>query len=260
MGLDYTTTKHCILAAYMHDVGKIKVPSEILQKEGPLTDEEYEIMKMHTVYGYEIVMQYDKFKYLAPVVRGHHENLDGSGYPDGLTDKEITEEARLIKIADIFDALTQRRQYKEKLSLSQATEMILDDVKKGKTGSRYLYYLLFAVIEELETKTQRSINELEKAKYDLETLNDLDKIYKKIYDSGNNPRYINKLKQYKLSAGYDMSSNTALLSRTKSRIETLEKIIKENKAEISKLKKQQKEAFRLIKPKEWGTYLFGKRV
>ena len=115
LDLDYEITKHCILAAYLHDVGKIKIPSYVLQKNGPLNDEEYEIMKKHTIYGYEIVMRYSQFRYLAPVVRGHHENLDGSGYPDGLKDKQITEEAKLIKIADIWDALTQRRQYKESL-------------------------------------------------------------------------------------------------------------------------------------------------
>ena len=89
MDLDYETTKHCILAAYMHDVGKIKIPSSTLQKNGPLTDEEYEIMKMHTVYGYEICQRYEQFSYLAPIARYHHENLDGSGYPDGLKDEEI---------------------------------------------------------------------------------------------------------------------------------------------------------------------------
>lgn len=260
MKLDYDTSKKCILAAYMHDVGKIKIPSAILQKQGALTDEEFEIMKKHTIYGYEIVMQYEHFKYLAPIVRGHHENLDGSGYPDGLKDNEITEEAKLIKIADIFDALTQRRQYKENLTYSQATDIILGDVKKGKTGSKYLYYLLEAIIDEMQEKSQRSINELNKSKRDLETLNELDALYKKIYDSGNNPKYVNKLDNYKLSPGYDMSTNTALLSRTKSKLETLEKIVQENKEELEKLIKQQKEAQRLVKSKEWKTVLFGKKV
>ena len=260
LDLDYKTTKHCILAAYMHDVGKIKIPPEILQKEGKLTDEEFEIMKKHTIYGYEIVMQYDQFKYLAPIVRGHHENLDGSGYPDHLTDKQITEEAKLIKIADIWDALTRRRQYKEAFKLSESAEIMLGDVKKGKTGSKYLYFLLLMVIEELKEKNDGDIKELKTARENLETLKELDVIYKQIYDRGFKPKYANKLNRYQLSPGYDMTANTNLLSRTKTKIENLEKIIKDNKMELSKLKKSCREAKRLIKHREKVTYLFGKRV
>jgi HD-GYP domain-containing protein (c-di-GMP phosphodiesterase class II) len=117
LSLDYETTKNLILSAYLHDIGKIMIPPQVLQKPGKLTDAEFEIMKMHTVYGYDIVMRYDNFKFIAPVVRGHHENLNGTGYPDGLTDKQIPEEAKLIKIADIFDALTAKRQYKEGILL-----------------------------------------------------------------------------------------------------------------------------------------------
>ena len=260
LDLDYKTTKHCILAAYMHDIGKIKVPSEILQKPGKLTDEEFQIIKMHTVYGYEIVMRYDQFKYLAPVVRGHHENLDGSGYPDGLKDEQITEEAKLIKVADVWDALTKRRQYKEGFKSSKAAEIMLDDVKKGKMGSKYLYYLLCVVIDELIIKNNGDMKELKKAKEDLITLKDLDVLYKQIYDRGYKTKYANKLKRYELSPGYDMTTNTNLLTRTNAKIENLEKIIKENKSELSKLRKECKEARRRIKFKERRTYLFGKRV
>ncbi len=218
LDLDYKTTKHCILAAYLHDVGKIRVPTEILQKPGKLTDEEYEIMKKHTIYGYEIVNKYDQFRYLAPVVRGHHENLDGSGYPDGLKDNQITEEAKLIKIADVWDALTQRRQYKEGFPPSKAAEIMLGDVKKGKTGSKYLYYLLIVIIEELAEKIKGDIKELKKAKEDLISLKDLDSIYKHIYDRGLE-KYAHKLKKYELAPGYDMLANTALLARTTSKME-----------------------------------------
>ena len=109
-------------------------------------------------------------------------------------------------------------------------------------------------------KNKGDINELKKSREDLETLKELDVIYKQIYDRGYKPALANKLNRYKLAPGYDMSSNTALLTRTKSKIESLEKIIKDNKQEISKLKKYRNEAHRLIKPREWGAYLFGKRV
>ena len=199
LGLDYETTKKLILSAYMHDIGKILIPSEILQKTSKLTDEEYEVMKKHTVYGYDICMKYEQFKFLAPIARGHHENLDGSGYPDGLKGKEIPEEAKLIKIADIYDALTQRRQYKDGFKPSKAVEIILDGVRKGKTGSKYLYYLLLCVIDEVEDKKNGNIEELEKAEEDLQTLKELDDIYKRIYDQGYTKKNENLLSRYNLS-------------------------------------------------------------
>ena len=245
----------------MHDIGKIKVPSYILQKNSSRTDEEFETMKMHTVYGYEICMKYEQFSYLAPIARYHHENLDGSGYPDGLKDKQIPEEAKLIKIADIWDALTQRRQYKEAFKPSKAAEIMLNDVKKGKTGSKYLYFLLLCVTDEYMVKNKGNIKELREAKEHLVDLKDLDKIYKKIYDRGYSDSLAKKLKKYELPSGYDLSANTNLLTKTNQKIETLTKLIKETNEEISTLKKRSREAKRLIKfREEWNVKLFGKRV
>ncbi len=260
MDLDYETTKQCMLSAYLHDVGKIKIPSAILQKQERLTEEEYEIMKMHTIYGYEIVMGYDQFKYLAPIVRGHHENLDGSGYPDGLTDKEITEETKLIKIADIYDALTQKRQYKEGFAKSEAVEIILEDIRKGKTGAKYLYFLLISVIKELQETYNGDVTEYQKTKQDIETLKELDKIYKQIYDRGYTSSLSKKLDRYELAPGYDMTTNSNLLSRNISKLESLEKKLAEEKSEIEKLTWQSKEAYKLIKRREWNVKIFGKNA
>lgn len=259
IGFKYETTKKCMLAAYLHDVGKIKIPSYVLQKQGKLTDEEYEIMKMHTIYGYEIVMRYDRFKYLAPIVRGHHENLDGSGYPDGLKKNQISEETKLIKIADLFDALTQRRQYKEGFKASKAAEIILEGVKEGKTGSKYLYYLLLELIYEYKEKNKGNKRELYNLKQDIETLKDLDSIYKKIYDNGYNNTLARKLNKYNLSPGYDMTTNANLLSRSLQKKEILEGVVDDTENEIKLLKKRSREAKRLIKFGEHKTILFGKR-
>ena len=260
MELDYETTKNCMLAAFLHDVGKIRIPTEILQKPTRLTEEEYEIVKKHTTYGYDIVMGYEKYKYLAPIVRGHHENLDGSGYPDGLTEKEITEETKLIKIADVFDALTAKRQYKEGYPINKAVDIILSDVKKGKTGSKYLYYLLTKVIVEREEMYQGDVEKYNKTKQDIETLKDLDKIYKTIYDRGYSAALSKKLNRYELPSGYDMTTHSNLLSRNLNLYETLQNQIAVEKQEIEKLKKQIKEAKKLIKHREKNVYLFGKRV
>ncbi|MBR6253676.1 MAG: HD domain-containing protein [Clostridia bacterium] len=261
MGFDHALSKQCILGAYMHDVGKIKIPSNILQKNGKLTDEEFEIMKLHTVYGYEICMSYEQFKYLAPIARYHHENLDGSGYPDHLTDDEIPEEAKLIKIADIWDALTQRRQYKEGFKPSKAADILLGDIKKGKTGSKYLYYLLLCVIDEYEDKNKGNIKELKETQDHLVDLKDLDKIYKQIYDRGYSESLAKKLKKYELPAGYDLSTNTNLLAKTNKKIEKLIQVIKDTQDEIVTLKKQCKEAKSLITRKEeWNVSLFGRKI
>ena len=132
MRMSYEETKKCVLAAYLHDVGKIKIPPEILQKNGKLTNEEFAEMKKHTIYGYDVCMEYKNFRHLAKIVRAHHENLDGSGYPDGLKGDEIPREASLIKVADVYDALTQRRQYKDGYKQSEALGLMLNDVKAGK--------------------------------------------------------------------------------------------------------------------------------
>ena len=260
LDLNYNVTKQCMLGAYLHDIGKIKIPSSILQKQGKLTDEEYAIMKMHTIYGYDIVMNYDQFRYLAPIVRQHHENLDGSGYPDGLIDEQISEEAKLIKIADIWDALTARRQYKVGFPPSKAAEIMIGDIEKGKTGAKYLYFLMISVINEIQTRYEGNREEYMKLKQDIEVLQELDKIYKEIYDRGYTASLAKKLDRYEISPGYDMTTNSNLLSRNLAKIETLEKVLTEDKEEIATLNAQLKKVKSLIKKKEWNVKLFGERI
>lgn len=209
--MSYEEMKRCVLAAYLHDVGKIKVPPEILQKNGRLTDEEFMEMKKHTIYGYEICMEYPNFKHLAKIVRAHHENLDGSGYPDGLRAEEIPYEAKLLKVADVYDALTKRRQYKEGYKQSQALSMMLDDVKKGKTSAEMLEILLLVVIEDLEEKYETHVSNVMKYQNNLAILHELEDIYKQIYDRGLTRKLEKKLSKFELAPGYDMSTNANLL-------------------------------------------------
>lgn len=252
MDLDYDTTKKCILCAYLHDIGKVHIPKEILQKTEKLTPEEYEVMKQHTVYGYEMCMQYEQFKELAPIVRAHHENNDGSGYPDGLVESLIPEEAKLIKIADMFDALTQRRQYKEELKASEAVQYLIEDIQKGRTGAKYLYYLIRYLVDELDRKIEDMSITMATTKENLETLTDLEKIYKQIYDEGYSKRAKHKLSHYHLPAGYDMSANANLLVVNQQKMEHQSKEYEETKAERDSLKKQMKQVYRLIRHKEWS--------
>ncbi|MBO5141721.1 MAG: HD domain-containing protein [Clostridia bacterium] len=255
MDLSYEKTKKCILCAYLHDIGKVHIPAAILQKNGKLTDEEYEIMKSHTVYGYEMCLRYDEFKHLAPIIRAHHENYDGSGYPDGLRESLIPEEAKLIKVADVYDALTQKRQYKDGFKSSVAIQIMIEDVQKGKTGAKYIYYLCTYLVDELAKKIKELEDSIDIVKGNLETLKDLESIYKQIYDQGYSNRLARKLSKYDLAPGYDMSANANLLVVNKQKLERLNNTLQEVKNERETIKRQTKQLYRLVRNKEWNSIL-----
>ncbi len=112
----------------LHDIGKIGVPDRILNKNGRLSDEEFEIMKRHTVIGSEIVENIDTVEGLQDGVRHHHERYDGTGYPDGLKGEEISLFARVLCLADCFDAMTSDRVYRKKLS----RERVIEELERNK--------------------------------------------------------------------------------------------------------------------------------
>jgi putative nucleotidyltransferase with HDIG domain len=117
-------------AALLHDVGKLAIPEHILNKPGRLTPAEFERMKSHARIGAEILSEVD-FPYpLVPIVRYHHENWDGRGYPEGLKGDEIPIGARILAVVDCFDALTSNRPYRRALSMAEALEII--DARRGK--------------------------------------------------------------------------------------------------------------------------------
>ncbi len=116
------------LAAPMHDTGKIGIPDEILKAPRKLTKEEWEVMKTHPVIGSNILKKSSApiFVMAAEIALGHHEKWDGSGYPSGLSGEEIPESARIVALADVFDALTMKRPYKEAWPADKAVKEILD--------------------------------------------------------------------------------------------------------------------------------------
>lgn len=123
--------ENVINAAPLHDIGKISTPDRILQKPGKLTDEEYQIMQEHAAAGAEIVLQTfkdlddEEFKQIAyDVARHHHEKYNGKGYPDGLSGEEIPLHARIMAIADVFDAISQRRCYRDAMPLDECFAII----------------------------------------------------------------------------------------------------------------------------------------
>lgn len=122
------------LAAPMHDTGKIGVPDSVLKAPRKLEPDEWEIMKTHTTVGHRILSKSDTplFRLAAEIALSHHEKWDGSGYPDGLAEEDIPEAARIVAIADVFDALTMQRPYKAAWSVEEA----LQEIREG-TGSSF---------------------------------------------------------------------------------------------------------------------------
>ncbi|MEW6282879.1 MAG: HD domain-containing phosphohydrolase, partial [Candidatus Eremiobacterota bacterium] len=112
------------MAGLLHDIGKVRVPNEILYKNGKLTEEEFQEMKMHPVYGEEMIWPITSLRHLAPAIRGHHERWDGKGYPDGLKGTQIPLAARIIAVADVFDALISPRPYKPGMPLEKVRSIL----------------------------------------------------------------------------------------------------------------------------------------
>jgi putative two-component system response regulator len=135
MGLTLGLASQDILAlqrgGYLHDIGKVAVPDSVLFKPGPLTAAEWETMKTHAERGERICKGMKSLKPVLPIIRSHHERWDGSGYPDGLRGEEIPLLARVLQIADIYDALTTVRPYKAAISPEQALATIRQEAKKG---------------------------------------------------------------------------------------------------------------------------------
>ncbi|AIQ51938.1 response regulator [Paenibacillus sp. FSL R7-0331] len=124
-----------VTSAPLHDIGKVGIPDHILLKPGKLTDEEYEVMKTHTTQGRDAVLRAERLmnstetflRFAKEIVYSHHEKWDGTGYPQGLTGDAIPLSARLMAVADVYDALTSKRVYKEAMSHEQAVDIIVGD-------------------------------------------------------------------------------------------------------------------------------------
>ena len=117
--------------AFLHDVGKIGIPDRVLLKPGRLTPEEYALMKRHPVIGDDLCRTVRSFDAVRPIIRHHHERLDGRGYPDGLAGDVIPLLAQIVSVVDVFDALTTDRPYRKALSPATAYQMMRDDARGG---------------------------------------------------------------------------------------------------------------------------------
>lgn len=119
------------IGGLIHDIGKIGVPNTILSKPGPLDSEEIKIVEQHPILGEQICAPLKSLRHVLPIIRHHHERMDGSGYPDGLQGEHIPLTVRILQIVDICDALTSDRSYRKGLSLSRALIVLFEEADRG---------------------------------------------------------------------------------------------------------------------------------
>ncbi|HEY4354158.1 MAG TPA: HD domain-containing phosphohydrolase [Acidobacteriaceae bacterium] len=131
LGLCYEDCMALRRAGTVHDIGKIAVPEHILLKSGPLTSDEWAVMKQHPATGERICAPLKSFRPVLPIIRHHHEKLDGTGYPDGLRGDEIPLTARVLQIVDVYDALATDRPYRKALAPEKAIATIREEVNRG---------------------------------------------------------------------------------------------------------------------------------
>jgi HD-GYP domain-containing protein (c-di-GMP phosphodiesterase class II) len=132
MGLSQDDATLLYQAGYVHDIGKISIPPEILNKEGKLTDEEFAAIKEHPSTAVKLLSPSKLYKALLPAIKHHHERLDGTGYPDGLRGKSIPVHARILAVADVFDAMTAKRAHRDALGVDH----VIDEISRGK-GTKF---------------------------------------------------------------------------------------------------------------------------
>jgi putative two-component system response regulator len=131
LGLDEDSIVALRRGGFLHDLGKIAVPDEILKKGSDLTLEEWEIMKRHPLTGENICKPLKSLRLVLPIIRHHHEHADGSGYPDGMRAGEIPLLPRVLQVVDVYDALVTARPYKPALSHDQASQTMRQEARQG---------------------------------------------------------------------------------------------------------------------------------
>lgn len=182
-------TVYCTICAYLHDIGKLFIPPKILQKNSSLTDEEFKIMQSHTTLGYKMCMKDLKLRPYSAGAIYHHEGLDGSGYPNGLTKKDIPIEGQIIRVADEYDAIVSKRQYKSHIDISETISMLINDAtpsdgkRDGKISPKILKALIKVVIDDIEYEKYCVQEYIEYLEENIKRLHEIDKYAIKMNES-----------------------------------------------------------------------------
>ena len=141
IGLDESDLTALRTGGIVHDIGKVGIPDQILNKPGKLTDEEFTIIKRHPIIGHDILKPMRTFADVLPIVRWHHEKPNGKGYPDGLSGEEIPMLARIAAVADWFDALITDRPYRKAFELPECFRMLREGAERGELDPKLVEVL-----------------------------------------------------------------------------------------------------------------------
>ena len=185
-------TEYCTICAYLHDIGKQFIPASILQKQTALTEEEFKIMKTHTTIGYKICMNDLKLRPYAAGTIYHHEALNGTGYPYGLTKDDIPYEGQIIRVADEYDAIVSKRQYKSHIGIEDTLKILIDETKPeynssenvkiskfGKNNPIIVKALIKVIIDDTEYEISCIMDYLKDLKSEIKRLEEIEKYDKK---------------------------------------------------------------------------------
>lgn len=192
-------TIHCMIAGYIHDLGKIFIPKDILAKDGRLSPEEFEIMKTHTTLGYEYCMKDINLRPYSDGPWYHHESLNGSGYPRGLRKDDIPYSAQIIRVCDEYDALVTKRHYTTHVNISETLKILirdavppkpiiaLDQLKQnerlGKINPKPLRALFKAVIDDVLYEISCVMNYVDYLESQIKRLETIEKYSNKVQSS-----------------------------------------------------------------------------
>lgn len=247
-------TEYCTICAYLHDIGKQFIPASILQKKSALTDEEFKIMKTHTTIGYNICMNDLKLRPYAAGPLYHHEALNGSGYPNGLTKDDIPYEAQIVRVADEYDALASKRQYKSHIEIMDTLNILINESKPENTNSEKVKIptlgkvnpiivkaLLKVIIDDTEYEISCIMDYLKDLKSEIKRLEEIEKYDKKRLSAKSEDKknyYLEGMK-YLLVGQETIDNYTEILDSyrniVKSKNEHINKLFEEIKA-IKKIK------------------------
>lgn len=256
-GFNHYVTIQSTMNAYLHDVGKLLIPPEILNKPSKLTDEEFEIMKTHTTKGYEICMKNINLRPYADGALYHHEALNGTGYPNGVTKKDIPYIAQIVRVADEYDAITSKRQYKTHINISETLKLLIKeaqpeehlklvaldhlntDKKLGKINPKVLKVLFRVVIDDIIYEIACIDDYVKYLKAEIKRLETINKYFIKMQNSkkeGDKEYFLEGIKLM-LSQGETVENFQKILEEYYTALKTKEESINKLYNEIKIVKK-----------------------
>lgn len=234
---DFTT--YCTTCAYLHDIGKIFIPPSILQKPAKLTDEEYKIMKKHTTIGYKMCMNDVNLRPYSAGPKCHHEALNGTGYPEGLKGDDIPIEAQIIRVADEFDAIVSKRQYKSHVGIIDTLKILIENAHNGKNNVPATKALKKVVIDDTIYEISCDFNYLTYLKDNIRRLKQIKRYFDKMNSSNSDKQknyYLEGIKML-FDKGETVENFEGILDEYKKALVDKEKQIDKLNEELKQIRK-----------------------